>query len=428
MRTLISIFQEAERSMKRIIMSVPFYTVLLLLCLGGLPAHAATFYVRIQGNDATPCTQARNASTPRKTINAGIACLSGGDTLIVGGGTYAEGITDYTGSVPPSGSSWTSPTTLKAAPGEVVWLRPTTTPGGGGIIEFDAGSTSYIVIDGLNIDAVDVSAISIGIGDAHHIRFQNMEVKNTQVTAIKVNGPYCEFLHMTVHHNAFNPAEPAVGGHGFYVSTDHTLIDHCRVYDNKTNGIQLTCEGCPSRVHDNIVQNSEWHDNDTGIVVLPNNTLINNVVYNNRFKGIHIGNGSVAYNNTLYNNGDAGFLYEGNSTLKNNIAIGHTWDILNNGGSGVTSNNLCTSTGAPGTIGCTHAATAAATFVSASTQNFHLRAGSPAIGIGLAVPTVTVDKDGVTCLTTGAVDVGAYQYAPAGPVLPAPQHLRAVIQ
>ena len=89
MRTLISIFQEVERSMKGI-MSVPSYTVLLLLCLGGLSAQAATIYVRPQGNDATPCAQAQNAQTPRRTLNAGIACLSGGDTLIVGGGTYDE--------------------------------------------------------------------------------------------------------------------------------------------------------------------------------------------------------------------------------------------------------------------------------------------------------------------------------------------------
>jgi hypothetical protein len=41
---------------------------------------------------------------------------------------------------------------------------------------------------------------------------------------------------------------------------------------------------------------------------------------------------------------------------------------------------------------------------------------------------VTVDKDGYPLPRTGAVDVGVYQYAPQGPVLPAPQHLRATVQ
>jgi hypothetical protein len=62
----------------------------------------------------------------------------------------------------------------------------------------------------------------------------------------------------------------------------------------------------------------------------------------------------------------------------------------------------------------------------AASGNFHLIANSPAIGAGMAVPEVTVDKDGTP--RTGSVDMGAYKYAPQGPVLPAPQNLRATVQ
>ena len=54
--------------------------------------HGATYYVAKTGSDSKSCTQAQSASTPKLTIKAGLACLKGGDTLIIKAGTYNEGI------------------------------------------------------------------------------------------------------------------------------------------------------------------------------------------------------------------------------------------------------------------------------------------------------------------------------------------------
>ena len=63
-------------------------------------------------------------------------------------------------------------------------------------------------------------------------------------------------------------------------------------------------------------------------------------------------------------------------------------------------------------------------------SDFHLQSGSPAIAAGVHPPDAAMltDKDGVARPSTGAVDVGAYQYSSGGPTLPAPSNLRAVVQ
>jgi hypothetical protein len=430
MRTLISVFQEVERSMKRLL-SVPFYTIFLLLCLGGLSAQAATIYVRSTGNDATSCAQAKNASTPRKTINAGIACLSGGDTLIVGGGTYDECLSDGGTNPIPAGTSWSSATTIKAVPGETVWLKTGSAgcPGGAGVLEVDKSSSQYIIFDGLNIDGINGGGYAIGTA-SNYIRFQNMEVKNTKSTAIKTDGYYNEFLNIDCHNNGLNPAT-AAGAHCFYISGWYNLIDHAKIHNNNCNGVQFSMEG--GTVLYNTIQNSEVYKNGCmGIVAYPNSYVYNNLVYNNGTGGIQFGSSTKVHYNIVYQNGEIGLWPWGsNQEMKNNIVLGHRWDILKQGTGTVDfASNICTAVGVPDTIGCTMAASPATVFKDISVQDFHLRAGSPAIGAGvpLSIPGLNVDKDGVQRPATGPVDVGAYQYATQSPVIPAPQHLRAVVQ
>ncbi len=72
-------------------------------------AHGATYYVATTGSDSTSCANAQSQSTPKLTINAGIGCLSSGDTLIVKAGIYNEIIPDNI----PSGTAGT-PTTVKS--------------------------------------------------------------------------------------------------------------------------------------------------------------------------------------------------------------------------------------------------------------------------------------------------------------------------
>jgi hypothetical protein len=420
-------------------MSVPSYTVLFLLCLGGFSAQAATIYVRSTGNDATSCTQARNASTPRKTITAGIACLSGGDTLIVGGGTYDERLGDSIA----AGSSWDSATTIKAAPGETVWMQPSSSSSNA-VIELDLSSSHYIILDGINIDARKNGTIAIGVGDqAHHIRFQNMEIKDSPVTCIKGDGAFTEWINIEVHGCAWNPSNPEVGGHGMYMSSDHMLLDHVHLHHNINGyGVQFSCEGCGGRVHDNILRNSIIHDNGAGGVILyPNNMAYNNVIYHNRNayqSSLCIKFGGQVYNTVCYDNDIGLWPWTGGAVSKNNIALGNMQGSFPSDGydgdatsTQVFANNLCGSvTASKGGMGCTLLGSAAAIWQNAPAGNFHLTTDSPALQVGTPLDAFTTDMEGTLRPQGQAWDLGPYQ-ASGGtprPPVPAPTHLRATVQ
>jgi hypothetical protein len=85
--------------------------VLALFCTVAT-ATAATYYVAPNGSDTKSKSQARNITTPWKTIQHGAKQLGAGDTLYVRTGTYAEMITLAT-----SGTS-TARVTVAGYPGE----------------------------------------------------------------------------------------------------------------------------------------------------------------------------------------------------------------------------------------------------------------------------------------------------------------------
>src|SRR5215475_14289659 len=49
--------------------------------------EAATYYVATTGSDSNSCAAAQNISTPKRSINAGLACLAAGngDTVYIRG-------------------------------------------------------------------------------------------------------------------------------------------------------------------------------------------------------------------------------------------------------------------------------------------------------------------------------------------------------
>src|SRR5262249_49071540 len=94
-------------------------TVTLFLAIP-MAAYGATYYVDKAGSNNNSCTAARTQSTAKQTITAGISCMVGSDTLIVGNGVYAEAITDNL----PSGSPG-APTILRAANRNGAILRST---------------------------------------------------------------------------------------------------------------------------------------------------------------------------------------------------------------------------------------------------------------------------------------------------------------
>jgi hypothetical protein len=394
----------------------------------------ATFYVATTGNDANNGT---SPALAKLTITAGLALLAGGDTLIIGAGTYAEGISDNV----PSGSSWGAPTTIQAATGTTVWLAPTS---GAYVIFFD-GAQQFIQFLGINLDAT--RGITTGCvylrgwasGNPHHIRFQNAEVIGPTNGVINegfsafaafqctseiagLTGS-CEYLNLTVHGcgdaGDFSPA--------LYIATSDNLISNNNVYDASYAGIidfnSLT-------TNNNIVRNNVVHDLSRtvnggdfvqGIYIGPGTAkqVYNNVVYNitglndGTNGGILIASGAgsntLVYQNTVTNNTTVNGIHvmpgTSGTIIENNIAYANTPLNLQDDGSSTLTTNL---------VGVNPV------FVSPSTFNYQLTVGSPAIDAG-TTNAYTTDILGVTRPQGSAFDIGAYEFV----VGPAPNDLWA---
>ncbi len=396
-------------------------------------ALAATYFVSKSGNNSTPCGQG-----PKLTINAGIACMAGGDTLIIGGGTYNEIIASFNTAVTvavPSGTAG-APTIIRAAAGERVLLQPMFFgyPGGGGVVSLGG---SYVTVDGINVNAgfqTQTTDNRSGNGysvDGDHMVVQNAELMNGNGEGIITSGSFHIMRNLHIHDFRFNrDGSPCVGHrnddgqpcpHGLYITgTDH-LIEQVSSHDNSGNGIQLTCEGCTSTR--NTIRNSSFYNNHNnwGIVAHPGNHIYNNLVYNN-LDGIHANGGTDVYNNSVYNNGEIGIWPDGSGVrVKNNIVIGHKWNILDQNTTNLDfAANICDSLSAPFTIGCTKAASAANVFLNPAGADFHLQAGSPAIDAGMNLSSlgITTDIDGRSRPQGVVYDIGAYEFGGSSVLVP----------
>ena len=88
--------------------------VLLLSLVLSPCAGALTYHVSTGGHDSNSCAAAANVTTPRRTIQSAIGCLSAGDTLLIHAGTYDESLSS--GAVRyPAGTGWEQPVTIAGA-------------------------------------------------------------------------------------------------------------------------------------------------------------------------------------------------------------------------------------------------------------------------------------------------------------------------
>jgi parallel beta-helix repeat protein len=373
---------------------------LLTWVLLGESATAATYYVGKTGSDATSCAEARNQSTPKGTINAGIGCLSGGDTLIIQSGTYNESIN---GNHIPSGTSWSSATTIRAESPRTAVIKPSS----GDAVGISSART-YIVFDGLVIDSSNVDRNSCSgrfhIGnDSHaaHIAFQNGEVRNTPGDLITAGTTTSDIrvLHNKIHDTGSGAAcsmSGTAGAHGFYWRSSNGLIADNEIYNVSGYGVQLyMSSGFP--IQNNVVRNNIIYNatNKGGIVLgsSTSNTLIyNNIIFNVR-NGINGGGANnKIYNNTIYNAQGNGLHKLGGSgfQIKNNIVYAAGVDIIG----GNSANNL----------------TSNPRFVDAANGDFRLQSGSPAIDAGQTLSDIQDDFAGLPRPQGAGYDIGAYEF------------------
>jgi Right handed beta helix region len=309
--------------------------IVLLTCLASNSVYGATYYV----------TQAQSVSTAKLTIAAGLGCMAGGDTLVIRAGTYAEFIN---GNQIVSGKgSWDTATTIKAAPGEIVTLRPTTGGGGGDAVWIYG--RSYVIVDGLIIDATNVPVQGVRINvngstGSSFIRIVNSEIKNVRNSnCIGAAGKNIEIINNKIHDCGSTKLD-----HGIYFNGDNNLAEGNEIYNSAGYGIhQYSSNGTDSYDNNIIRYNYVHHNGDigtsTGSGILigsgTNNMVYGNIVTHNVAHGIQVGynstTNSAVYNNTSYANRLSCITILSSSTgakIKNNLCLLNSRNEINNSG------------------------------------------------------------------------------------------------
>jgi hypothetical protein len=370
----------------------------------------------------------QSPSTPKLTVVAGVACLAGGDTLVIGDGTYEEqlGAGAGGGSIAiPSGTA-AAPTIVRAANRNKVILKPYA-PTKFYVVEIYDGS--WIVVDGIVADACTIQSYPYRLdGATSNVVLQNGTARNGTGTystgvALHSSGGGNVVRNMDSHNNGFSTcggstSSPDPAGHGIYIAGNNDIIENNRFYNNAYYGAQIYSGS--GGVDDNIFRNNVIYGNRTGLVVGSGNNseVYNNIIYNNG-TAIALNYGATnakLSNNTIYGNGGTCIanIQSTGSTARNNICYRNSSDsIYGSGGAVTASHNLFTDPW----------------FNNAAAGDFSLRTGSLAIGTGMDLKSdFTTDIAGTA--RVGSWDIGAVKYSlvPSTESVAPPAKLRIVGQ
>jgi hypothetical protein len=431
------------------------------------PASAAnlTYYVSTSGSDSYTCTQAQSASTPKATISAGVGCLSSGDTLSIRGGSYTI---NYIWNIPSGNGSWATATTISNYPGETVTI---TYNGSGDRAALGIFGKSYVIVQGddrssLVFDGQNERMNMVAIAGSSHIRLKNLTIKNVGAVGSSQNAVSQGLLTFTnsSYPNATDDLEiqnvlfDTIGQnhfeHAAYVaSVTNSLIEGCEFTNLGGYGI---CEyGSSTVTSNNTYRNNIFHDfrdqsnGTSAILVCSGDSATGDLVYNNLIyslpadaRAIEVGCGqdnTVVYNNTIYNTTSNSWgaivVDSGTGTLiRNNIIHTSNIGIKINGGSGAYVQNN-------DTYKCSTAISNSGSLTTISdnltrdpllvnpARDLHLQSQSPMIEAGLNnYPAMTTDYDGNARPTSGAWDIGAYQWVSSTSRPSAPNNLRISVR
>ena len=378
--------------------SRPILTAFVILLSALTAARGSNYYVATTGNDSNSGTQA----APFLHLSKAASTVTAGDTIIVADGTYGnEGhISDGTG----GWNGYAAPVTISTAGTSTAWITIKAQNKGKAIL--DCGTTSS------------------ALGCDKYIYLNS-------------TAAYWSFQDLVFTRGAF-------GGIGTDFGASHIQVTGCRFeYIGNWNDTTQVGEdgiGFNSAATDWWIAGNVFHDIgrtnaanlDHGIYAEGANvTIINNIFYNIPHGwGIQLANGATNWliaNNTFASpnptQGGLIMLWRTNTniTIRNNIlsssrsyGIDRSTSTLN--GCSVDHNLVYgPSSVIKESTGCRVASNqvgADPKFMNYSSQpyDFHLKAGSPAIGMGLNQGRVAVDFEGNARPGTAAgFDLGAYQ-------------------
>jgi Concanavalin A-like lectin/glucanases superfamily len=439
----------------------------LLLALGlllrmAVPAAAATYYVATTGSAANPCTgaggnNAQNPAFPKPTINAGLTCLSGGDTLLIGNGTYDELLTTYAGFGPtpiPSGSA-AAYTILKAQNTGQVMLTMTPFADFRSVIEIAPGA-HHIHFEGFVLDGKNhtTDGIALADSDINNLRFKDLLIRYIRAMAVNGGGQNHEFLNVSAHNIAlttagvhtcphstcgFEPSLPTCEGfcHVYYVGGTGHLMDG-GTYTDVGGYVYHQPGGASGHVYRNgIIKNAY-------AVMTGSSSVLMNVTAQEVHHGLYVSAGSTIVHNTITrrtrgDTSNAFVVYQQSGSvpvIKNNLFVDFAADpglgyIFIDDGSGSNQlphanvvGNLC-DVSQPG---CTAAAPGSCFLQDVAGGNLRPCSTSPgrnAVAVNDAsVASFTPDQAGFARPQEAARDPGALEFVDAGPVPTAVQFVQ----
>jgi hypothetical protein len=373
-------------------------------------AHAATYYVSTSGKDSNPCSSSAPCGSIDYAVNN--IALKPGDTIIVADGTYYE--SDGAGE-----------------PG--VYWRLAQSGASGNPITIKAQNNGKAIIDGSTSSSGGGTGVYI---EANYATFVGFGVQHYSQNGMALYGSYVTVKDCTVNNNGNSaPASSDMGMDGIFSgpATTGIMIDSNIVYENG----RLNVAG---------------ENSDQGIYLCSNHSTIqNNLIYANTSYGIQLAGydsaagHNIVTNNTIAREKNRGAIlmwgdttgYEAADIIQNNVMYDNNTanpttspdvDFLTDGGGHVIRNNL--SYGNPsGTIGTSDESGSANNYSNNLTSNpmltsdYHLEAGSPAIGSGYAQYAPAYDLSGAT-RSPGSVDLGCYA---ASVTLTAPTGLHLIV-
>jgi len=365
------------------------------------PPNGNPIYVRGSvGNDANDCFAAESPVTAKQHLlgpQGALSCMqTPGKVLYIEGNgqVYSEEIDiATTGLVGGDGPSFTSATRLEGYGSPLPVLKA---PAGGNLNLYVRGSNAkYLIFKKLIIDGNNDTYNTVAIATpAHHIRFEEVEVKNTLgrgFEGVHISNVTNIELVDTFIHDVQTEAITLEG------SIDGMLCQRCHLFSAQGKGFLVVNNGTKANVtlrETEIRNNSdEGIDVATGTGVLLQNLLL----HSNGGRGVWIQSGATGtsvLNTTVYGNTGVGVQCDppaANTQIVNNIVYGNTGGNIVNNCSAAASSNVTINPNFRGPPG-----------------DLKLNEPSPAIDQGQTLPSILTDYEGQP-RQQGQQDVGAYE-------------------
>ncbi|HSW89020.1 MAG TPA: dockerin type I domain-containing protein [Candidatus Saccharimonadales bacterium] len=334
---------------------------------------AGDLYVSASGSDSNSGTQ----SSPFKTIQKGVDSSSAGTTVHVAPGSYG------TLTINKSGSA-SSPLTVIS---DTKWGAKITGSGNGttkGYLIRNNGS--YVHVIGFDMSGKGVTDGLDNFGSHNLIQGNHIH----DMTNINCSG---------------TPGGSGLGDDtGSNNTYDGNVVNNIGDYPTKcdyVHAIYVDDDGdiVSNNISYNNVGNGLYTNHGTGKVI-----FTNNLSYANKEYGVGVngsGSGNIVQNNILIGNGIAGIkTWSGtsNTQIGSNISYNNASNYILDG-SATQSKDL---TSDPQLVN----------YQSNGSGDYHLKAGSPAIGAGITSNAPSIDFDGHS--RSGAIDIGPYAYGSTG--------------